>query len=379
LRVLQTAFTIAIPTHNRRETLLLALSTALEQTRPAAQVLVLCDGCTDGSAEAARGIGDPRVEVLELPKLGGYGYAHRDLAIERACGEAVMWLGDDDLLLPDHLERAGELWDTGSVDLVQTPAVLVADDDTLQWLGLDWSVPGHRSTLERHNTNALSSVSVRASLVRQAGGWDGTLSRLGDWDLWKRVLACGARTAMTNEPTVLNFRATGRQQPWLERVAQNRRWHARLLDPAALAALRPQLRRVRSAREEHWRQESHQSAAELKLAYEQLELTSAIGQAVADELAETNVRLADTDAQLASAREQLRSLQAALAEREAELGRERRAGAQRALEVARLQEAEHTLEAIYHGGWWRLRARLLPVLSLATRARAALAPRGVRR
>lgn len=368
MRCLPAGFTIAIPTHNRRETLLLSLATALAQSRSPVQVMVLCDGCTDGSAEAVRDLAEPLVEVLDLPKLDGYGYAHRNLALERAQGEAVMWLGDDDLLLPDHLERVGELWDTGAVDLVQTPAVLVAEDDALEWLGLDWSVPGHRTTLERHNTNALSSVAVGVSIARAAGGWDGTLPRLGDWDLWKRVLARGARTAMTDQPTVLNFRATGRQQPWRDRVAQNERWHARLLDPVQLAAMRPQLRRARSAREAHWREESRRSAEELQRAYAEVERLSASGQALADELAGANARLAH-------AGDVLRSLESALADRDAERQAEGRAAAAQEAEIARLRDVERTLHSVYEGGWWRLRSRLLPALSLASWLRGTAAPR----
>lgn len=44
-----------------------------------------------------------------------YGYAHRNRSLELA--EAIIWLADDDLLLPDHLERIGELWDTNRFDL----------------------------------------------------------------------------------------------------------------------------------------------------------------------------------------------------------------------------------------------------------------------
>ncbi len=79
-----TRFTIAIPTHNRRDTVLLAARSALGQTRPPAQVLVLCDGCTgctdgtDGTAEALGRLSSARLAAIELPKGSGYDYAHRN-------------------------------------------------------------------------------------------------------------------------------------------------------------------------------------------------------------------------------------------------------------------------------------------------------------
>jgi glycosyltransferase involved in cell wall biosynthesis len=243
-------FTVAIPTHDRRDTVVLALRSILDQTRAPEQVIVLCDGCTDGTQDAARALGDSRIEVLDLPKAPGYGYDHRNRALERARGEAILWFGDDDLMLPEHLEAIGATWDAGDLDLVQTYAVHVRADDTLEWLGRDWTVPQHRhAVLTTENTTPMGSVCVRVETARAAGGWDGTVPRLGDWDLWKRVLSAGVRTANTAQATHLHFRATQRAQAWPERVAQNRRWLSRVHDSGELARLRAEIGWLRGARE----------------------------------------------------------------------------------------------------------------------------------
>jgi hypothetical protein len=336
------SFTIAIPTHDRRETMLLSLGSALAQTQPPEQVLVLCDGCSDGSAEAVRELAVGRVEVLELPKLPGYAYAHRNLALELAHGEAIMWLGDDDLLLPDHLERLAERWREGAFDLVQAPAVAVWPDDSLSWVGLDWGVRAHAERLERANTNVMSAVCVRVAAARAAGGWDTRMDRAGDWDLWKRVLARGG-AAMTDEPTVLHFRAAGREQAWAERVLQNTAWAQLLADPAALAALRPRLRALRPEREAQWLAEIDASA---------------------ERVAELSRHLRDAGAEierLTSAHEQRE--RALLEEASAVAAQLGRTGA----ELERLREVERTLARVYVGGWWRLRARLQPIRRLARR------------
>ena len=165
-----TQFTIAIPTHDRRETALLAARSALAQTRPPAQILVLCDGCSDGTAEALRGLGSPRLQALELPKASGYGYEHRNRSLELARGEVILWLGDDDLLTPDHLSRTGAIWDSRRCDLVQSHGVVVAPDDTLEWFGSDWSLPGYRTRLEELQLHPMSSVSVRVDVATAVGG-----------------------------------------------------------------------------------------------------------------------------------------------------------------------------------------------------------------
>jgi GT2 family glycosyltransferase len=246
---MQTTFAVTIPTHDRCETVLLAALSALRQTRSPEQVIVLCDGCTDATAAAIQALDDPRAIAVELPKAAGYAYGHRNRALELTSADAILWLADDDLLLPDHLERLGELWDGGAVDVVTSPAVIVYADDALQWFGADWSVPSHRASLERENSNVMASISVRAQLVHDVGGWDAGQPRWGDWNLWKRLLAAGARAADTGEATVLHFKATGRGQPWPERVIQNTRWLERISDPSQLPEVRRTLRRARAERD----------------------------------------------------------------------------------------------------------------------------------
>jgi len=242
-------FTIAIPTHDRRQTVVLAARSALQQTRPPIEVIVLCDGCTDGTEEALEELGDDRLVVLTLPKLPDYAYAHRNVALERARGSAIIWSGDDDLLLPDHLERLGALWDTELYDIVTSPAVVVHPDDRLEWLGEDWGIERNRIALERRNGNVMAGVSIRVALARDTGGWDASVPRAGDWDLWKRALAAGGRPGAIGDATVLHFRATGREQPWAERVRQNTRWFELLSGPGGLASIEGSLRRLRDERE----------------------------------------------------------------------------------------------------------------------------------
>ena len=312
---MRTRFTIAIPTHDRRETVLLAARSALAQTRPPEQLLILCDGCNDGTAEALRELGDPRVEALELPKAPGFGYEHRNRSLELARGEAILWLSDDDLLAPDHLERIGELWDTDRFELVQSPAVLVLPDDELGWMGADWSVPFYRERLALFNTNPMTSVSIRVDVARAIGGWDASVSRAADWDLWKRALAAGARSAVSPEPTVLHFRAAERDQDWRTRVSQNAAWLARLQDPASLLAMRICLRRVGAA---------HNAGVDAH--GEELERT----------LEATRHDLLAVHEQAAAAR-------------------------------AEAKQLATTIARIYDGGWWRLRRRVLPLTRLLGR------------
>jgi GT2 family glycosyltransferase len=296
-----TSFTVAIPTHDRRELVTLAARSALAQTRAPLELLVLTDGCSDGTAAALRALGDARVRVIELEKGPGYAYAHRNVALREARGDVVAWLGDDDLWLLDHLATVGELWDAGGVDLVQAGAVLVDEAGTFAAMGSDWGVERFRAeALGGHNRTPMAAVSHRPAPALAAGGWDGALERRGDIDLWRRMLAAGARTRMSATPTVLHPRGSGREQTPARRIEQSRALAAALGDPIAAARIRAEA--VRAGQRELAAREHERDAA-----------------------AAEHVRIA--------------------AELDTVYG-----------ETARQREL---LAAIYAGGWWRLRDRLL--------------------
>jgi GT2 family glycosyltransferase len=348
------AFTVAIPTHERRDTVVLAARSVLAQEHPPAQLIVLCDGCTDGTQEAVAALGDPRLEVLDLPKGPGYAYDHRNRALERATGEAIVYVGDDDLLMPGHLAAVAAAW-RADVDVVTTPAAIVDPDDELLWIGADWTVPAARERMRTDNTNVMASVAVRVTTARAAGGWRGAAARGGDWDLWRRVLDAGARPAATQEPTVLHFKATGRAQDWASRVQQNTRWLTTLADPDALAALRERLGRLHAEREALlWAELAGLRAAmatEAEAHARFAEHADAMAEHAAALEAERE-RLADERAALLASRD---TLATELARRDGEIAElHARLGAVHADRDA----ARATLAAIYAGRWWRLRDAL---------------------
>jgi glycosyltransferase involved in cell wall biosynthesis len=198
---------VVIPTHNRRDRLLQAITSVRNQTRPAEQIIIVADGCTDDSVAAVGDLGDPKIEVLDLPKGPRLGWALRNQALEIATGDVVSYLGDDDLYLPDHLERVGALHDTGRFDFVQANTIVAWPDGRLRPMGLDWGVPELRRSFaaREKRANPMASASHRKGLAEKAGGWsaDPPPGVGGDEDLFRRILTLDPATVFVSEPTVL--------------------------------------------------------------------------------------------------------------------------------------------------------------------------------
>jgi len=98
--------TVVVPTHQRRRLLARMLEALLDQSVGGEryQVVVVCDGCDDGSAEAARNAarsGGPRLEVIEQPRSGAAAARNRGSAAGSAPG--LLFLDDDMIVAHDLL------------------------------------------------------------------------------------------------------------------------------------------------------------------------------------------------------------------------------------------------------------------------------------
>lgn len=118
---------VVIPTYNRAARLLRAVGSALAQTHPDVEVVVVDDGSTDGTHDVLteRMSGDSRVRYLDRPNGGPA--AARNTGLDAARGDYVAFLDSDDEWLPwklefelaclDRLPAAGMVWtDMRAVD-----------------------------------------------------------------------------------------------------------------------------------------------------------------------------------------------------------------------------------------------------------------------
>src|SRR5439155_3371990 len=123
--------------------------------------------------------------------------------------EVIAYLGDDDLYLPDHLERVGALHVTGAFDLVQATTALVHPDGEFEpyWLDLAVDRMRERFLSGAAAKNPMAALSHRRGTAERAGGWP-TLPPPGvggDVDLLRRMAALrGLTTVMIGETTTLS-------------------------------------------------------------------------------------------------------------------------------------------------------------------------------
>lgn len=227
---------ILIPTHNRPKTLRLAAQSALKQTVRDLEVILIGDGVTDGLRREAQRLvrEDSRVVFLDLPKSAHHGEPYRHEAIVNARSDAIFYLCDDDLLMPEHVSELlkllkshnfvqslnGYIHPSGLVDFY--PADL-SDPETISW---------HLRVHEPHFFNSVSLTGTahsRAFYLDVGAFWETTPpGRAPDHYQWCKMFASPKlRAATSTRMTALQFPTTSDDRHlWTEtkRLAELTSW-----------------------------------------------------------------------------------------------------------------------------------------------------------
>jgi hypothetical protein len=238
-------FSVLLPTHNRAAVLGFAIASVLEQSEPDFELLIVADGCTDGTRDIVASFTDPRIRFFDLPKAPYFGYANRNVALREARGRLVAYALHDDLLLPDHLalmgdllERNGATWGYSRPLWVSTDGIIVPFCTNL---GLADEL---RNFLEQGNSIPTGCVVHSRAALEQAGFWPEIVPSAADWTLWRRMITKVAGSAAhLRKPTNLHFSASWKQSRFsgvsevqtLLSIADNASWWPSILrhTPAA--------------------------------------------------------------------------------------------------------------------------------------------------
>ena len=195
---------IIIPAYNAGPWLAQTLESALAQTWPNTEIIVINDGSRDNTLATAKNFEVRGVRVIDQPNLGAS--ATRNHGLRLARGDFIQFLDADDLISPGKIAAQASL-------LAQRPAGTIAacawgrfgdDPATAQFvddavfrdfLPLDFLVLAGDTGAMMHP----SSWFVPRAVADRAGPWDESLSLNDDGEYFCRVLLASA--GMAFEPT----------------------------------------------------------------------------------------------------------------------------------------------------------------------------------
>jgi len=205
---------ILIPCYNAAAWLAATLESALAQTWPAKEIILIDDGSTDGSFDLARGYEARGVRVVTQANAGAS--AARNHALRLARGDYLQFLDADDLLSAGKIgaqlallaqRPAGAVatcaWGRFRVD----PAEANFSDDTVfrDFAPLDFLILAGETGAMMHPSAWL----VPRVVADSAGPWNESLTLNDDGEYFARVALASTGMTFCSEPDARSFYRSG--------------------------------------------------------------------------------------------------------------------------------------------------------------------------
>ncbi len=185
---------VILPVHNRRKFIENTIASVMCQTFPDWELLIMDDGSTDGTPELLKSFCDPRIKKFRQENQGAS--VARNELIKKSEGKYIVYLDDDDILLPYHLELLREV-------LLNDLSCGYVWGDTL-YFSLEGKVPEYwyfaasrwqgRRQYPFFITDIgfyMGSFMIRRELQEKAGFFDPEMIRGQDMDMFRKFTSIG--------------------------------------------------------------------------------------------------------------------------------------------------------------------------------------------
>jgi glycosyltransferase involved in cell wall biosynthesis len=178
-----------IPNYNYARYVGEAVESALGQTYPNIEVIVVDDGSTDNSLEVLEQYRD-RIKIIDQKNSGVC--VARNRGVAESAGEYIAFLDADDVWLPEKIEKQVEKFASGKdLGLVHVGVIDIdasGDELATHLNGMEGDVAAELMMFEKAVIlGGGSGVMIPRPVFDEVEGFDESLSTSADWDLYFRI------------------------------------------------------------------------------------------------------------------------------------------------------------------------------------------------
>jgi len=197
---------VCISTRNRAEYLKTSIKSALRQTLPNIEIVVLDDCSTDNTNDIVKQFDDPRIVYFRTnERLGVTSSWNKCASISR--GEYITFLNDDDALHPEMLEQESKLLDEDpELACVYSGFYVINNNDKIIRTNIPHAglyVKNGKDEFLSHiikNYICTQTVLIRRSVFNKLNGFDTSMYLCTDLDFWFRLELENYKIGYINRP-----------------------------------------------------------------------------------------------------------------------------------------------------------------------------------
>ena len=240
------AFTVICPAHLECCSIEYTIQSVLNQTFPDFEFFIIGDGCEPQAKDRIITLcnSDSRLRFFDNPKGERHGEAHRHQALLESRGDYIVYISDDDLFLPNHLQNLLEGFNS-EANFIHALPLYVSEHGQI---GL---FPGHINN--PHSTSAMpegknflpltGTAHTRELYFSLPTGWSpaptGTYSDLFMWQ--KFIASPNIKPLAMFKPGYIHFAANLRKGWTAERIlSEIKEWSLIINNPDSIDVITSQ-------------------------------------------------------------------------------------------------------------------------------------------
>lgn len=191
-------FSIVTPAYEAAGSIAECVESALAQTLPAHEIIVVDDGSTDGTADR---LAEYRDRIVYVRQENRGAAAALNVGVHSATGDFVAILDADDAYEPERLAALSELAQARpDLDILATDAYLEVDGTVVGRFYEATPFEPERQRLEIIERCFVTWPAIRRARLLELGGYDESMRFASDWECYLRLLYGGCRAGAVDEP-----------------------------------------------------------------------------------------------------------------------------------------------------------------------------------
>lgn len=217
-------FSVIIPVHNNVATINRAITSVINQSYDKFEIIVVDDASTDSSIQVMSNYYPGKISVIKRNTPGPGGYAARNVGVQKAQYDWLVFLDADDEWDKDYLSHMAELiqqfpsgnfFSTGWVNYHNENKALIDryssqyTDNQNYYVNKISQNDFFIKWIKEGNLCSTISACVNKDLLKKIGGFpEGRCRRGGDIDTWVRLILNGATFVRSSKALAIYHRST---------------------------------------------------------------------------------------------------------------------------------------------------------------------------